>query len=86
MLSKEHPIFFAVSKLTATEYMFSKCWLRERGTAPANAWEILVAIQMPDRVRPLDDRLNKMNGFPKRNGFQTFLLDKDNRVVAILTR
>ena len=30
-----------------------------------------------------DDRLNKMNGFPKRNGFQTFLLDKDNRVVAI---
>lgn len=30
-----------------------------------------------------EDRLNKLNGFPSDMTFQTFLLDKDNRVVAL---
>lgn len=30
-----------------------------------------------------NDSLNVLNRFPKRNGFQTFLLDSNNRVVAI---
>lgn len=31
----------------------------------------------------LDDRMNKLNRFPEDMAFQTFLLDKDNKVVAI---
>lgn len=30
-----------------------------------------------------DDGLNRLNQFPSREGFQTFLLDRDNRIVAI---
>lgn len=31
----------------------------------------------------MDDRINKLNRFPEDMAFQTFLLDKDNKVIAI---
>lgn len=30
-----------------------------------------------------EDRVNKLNNFPKEMAFQTFLLDNDNKVIAM---
>lgn len=37
---------------------------------------------LPVSIDP-GDRLNRLNGFPSRMNFQTFLLDRENRVVVI---
>ena len=54
---------------------------------PKDYREIRQLLKMDDFAIPVcidfEDELNKLNHFPSDNTFQTFLLDKENRVAAI---
>lgn len=54
---------------------------------PKNNKEIYYLLKREDFQTPIcidsQDSLNKLNNFPKEMMFQTFLLDKDNKVIAI---
>lgn len=55
--------------------------------SPEKVRDIVSTLRAEDFVHPVcidrDNRLNRLNHFPSDERFQTFLLDKDNRVLAV---
>lgn len=55
--------------------------------SPEKVRDIVSTLRAEDFVHPVcidrDNRLNSLNHFPSDERFQTFLLDKDNRVLAV---